>query len=88
MDCRVLVGVAISNFLEHFCLVRELLVFVGIAALLVFVGANLVLIGMLVREAARGVVRYGRRTRVRITPQEQLYVSSDLPHGLAKRSTP
>ena len=40
---------------------REALLFVAIAALLVFVAGSLVFLGILLQEAVRGIVRYARK---------------------------
>ena len=66
------------NFLQRFYFVRELFVFVVVAALLVFLGANFVLLGILLQEAARGIARHVPKAQTRVVPPEQFYASSDL----------
>jgi hypothetical protein len=49
-----------------------------VAALLVFLGANFVLLGILLQEAARGIARHVPKAQTRVVPPEQFYASSDL----------
>jgi len=56
--------------------VRELLLFVACAALLVFFAANLALLGILFHAVVRSLVQFVREPKTRIAQQEEAYADS------------
>lgn len=65
-------------FLLRFYLVREALTVVGLTALLVFLAANLVVLGILSHEAGRKIAQSIRKARANITSREELARSAAL----------
>jgi len=68
----VVLSIAAGVFLGRFYFVRELLLFVAIAALLTFFGANLVVLGILFHAAGRSILQSVRKaTKPGIATQEE-----------------
>ena len=67
----VVLSIAVGVFLGRFYFVRELLLFVAIAALLTFFGANLVMLGILFHAAGRSILQSVRKAKPGIAAQEE-----------------
>lgn len=68
----LLPSAALAAYLRRFYFAREFFVFVVLAALLVFAGATLVAIGLLLQEGKRSVVRYIRKSNLSIARQPEI----------------
>ena len=66
-------GLAAGVAFLHVYIVRELLLFVACAALLVFFAANLALLGILFHAVVRSLVQFVREPKTRIAQQEEAY---------------
>ena len=71
-------GIAVSVLFERFYFVREWLLFLVFAALLVFLIANLALLGILVHAAVRRVLHLLRRVKPEIVQSQGGSVGSRL----------
>jgi hypothetical protein len=69
-------GLAAGVAFLHVYIVRELLLFVACAALLVFFAANLALLGILFHAVVRSLVQFVREPKTRIAQQEEAYADS------------
>jgi hypothetical protein len=69
----VLVGLAACVPLLDAYIVRELLLCVACAALLVFFAANLALLGILFHAVAQSLLQFVRQPKPRIAQQEEAY---------------
>ena len=67
----VVLSIAAGVFLGRFYFVRELLLFVAIAALLTFFGANLVMLGILFHAAGRSILQSVQKAKPGIATQEE-----------------
>jgi len=67
----VVLSIPAGVFLGGFYFVRELLLFVAIAALLTFFGANLVVLGILFHAAGRSILQYVHKVKPGIATQEE-----------------
>lgn len=67
----VLPAAALAAYLQSFYFARELLVFVALAASLVFVGASLAVLGIVIQEGERSLLRYIHKTTSGIARQQE-----------------
>lgn len=58
--------ISVRIFVQENYFVRELLLFVGCAALLVFFAANLALLGILFHASGRSIVQHFRKSRIAV----------------------
>jgi len=67
----VVLSIAAGVFLSRFYFVCELLLFVAIAALLTFLGTNLVVLGILFHAVGRSILQSVRKAKPGIAAQEE-----------------
>ena len=69
----LLSAAALVAYLQKFYFARELFLFFVLAASLVFVGASLAVLGIVIQEGERSLLRYIRKANSRIArPQESV----------------
>jgi hypothetical protein len=66
----VLLGIAAGVFFGGFYFVHELVLFVAIAAILTFFGANLVVLGIVFHAAGRSILQSVQKAKPGITAQD------------------
>ena len=68
----VLVGTFAWDLLRKLYILQELFFFVGLTALLVFFGVNLVVVGFLFSKVWRGILQSYRKVKSKFTPQQEI----------------